>query len=309
MVPRVVLDCDTGIDDALALVYLAALDHAGEIDLVGITTTSGNVEAQQCAHNSAYILDLCGMGSSVPIAIGQEQPLVVPLITTPETHGSKGLGYVDTPHMGTFSYDWQKIWDESDADHLIVTGPATNIASYKAAYAHKAQITLMGGSYLYPGNTTPTAEWNTWVDPHAAKKLFASAQTPITVCSLEITEQFLFNPTYWASCEKILLKKNKTELAQVLSDALRFYYEFHESVGVGYCAQIHDLLSVMIALSTIPYSARLVSVDVEADSPLMRGTTVADYSNIWKKQPNANLITRVDVDAAYREFARALYYF
>ena len=160
----------------------------------------------------------------------------------------------------------------------------------------------MGGSYLYPGNTTPTAEWNTWVDPHGAKQAFAQATNPITVCSLGVTERFTINPQ---TLNTLIDALGTTPIAAYLPEMLRFYFEFHDSQGEGYLAQIHDLLTVMIALGKIPFSTRKVTVDVEADSELMRGTTVADLRGHWGRQANALLVDDVDVDAAHAELLRA----
>ena len=96
----VLIDCDTGIDDALALIYLAGLAAAGEVQLRAVTTTAGKVDVTQTALNSAHILRLCGL-PDVPVVAGVPTPLVVPLVTTPETHGSHGLGYVIPPETST----------------------------------------------------------------------------------------------------------------------------------------------------------------------------------------------------------------
>ena len=299
MIP-VLIDCDTGIDDALALLYLAALHHEGEIEFVGATTTAGNVDVTQTAINTRWVLDQCGL-KGVPVAAGQEAPLEVPLTTTPETHGEFGLGYInpDTQHVG--QEDWQSLWRNAMSEHadlrLIVTGPATNLATFTAV-----KTPLMGGSYLYPGNTTPTAEWNAWVDPHAARKAFAQADEPITVCSLGVTEKFTLNPE---TLNKLIDALTDAPIAKFLPEMLRFYFEFHESQGEGYLAQIHDLITVMIALDRIPFASREVTVDVEADSELMRGTTVADLRGHWNRKANALLVSDVDIAAAHAELLRA----
>ncbi|HHT60095.1 nucleoside hydrolase [Corynebacterium stationis] len=300
MIP-VLIDCDTGIDDALALIYLAALHHEGEVKLVGATTTAGNVDVQQTAVNTRWVLDKCGLGN-VPVVVGEPVPLQVPLTTTPETHGEFGLGYTNPGAQDISRDSWQDIWrkaiDQYADLQLIVTGPATNLATF----GHVQNTTLMGGSYLYPGNTTPTAEWNTWVDPHGAKQAFAQAKDPITVCSLGVTERFTINPQTLNTLTDAL---GNTPIASHLPEMLRFYFEFHDSQGEGYLAQIHDLLTVMIALGKIPFSTRKVTVDVEADSELMRGTTVADLRGHWARKANALLVDDVDVDAAHAELLRA----
>lgn len=297
----VVLDCDTGIDDAIALVYLAALHKQGQINLLAVTTTAGNVDVTTTARNSRFLLDACGL-ESIPVAAGEPVPLVVPLVTTPETHGPHGLGYWEAPADvdARVEDDWQRVWDPEA--HLIVTGPATNLAHYARGHRFPQQVTLMGGAYHYPGNTTPTAEWNSWVDPHAASEVFAHTPTPITICSLGVTEQMLIGPGELHELTGIL---GAHPLAAVLTEALRFYFEFHQAQGEGYQAQIHDLLTCMIALGRIPFEATQTVVDIECDSPLMRGTTVADFKGHWQRRPNARLVTDADIDAAHDELRRA----
>lgn len=289
---KVLLDCDTGIDDALALVYLALRHKAGEIELVGVTTTAGNTTAKQAAVNTKYVLELCGV-TDVPVASGSPQPLEVDLVTTPETHGDYGLGYVVPPET-LVDANWQRLWRQ-DHDHLIITGPATNAALCDSP----AQKTIMGGAYLYRGNTTPTAEWNSWVDPHAAAEFFA--RNTATVCSLEVTEQFTVDPD---RLDAIITALQPLPIADQLGEMLRFYFEFHEAQGEGYLAQIHDLLTCMIALNAIESEGVSVTVDVEKREGLTRGTTIADFRNHWGRPHNAHLIQRVDIAAAHAEFLR-----
>lgn len=300
MIP-VLLDCDTGIDDALALTYLAALHHAGEIRLCGVTTTAGNVTGQQAARNTRWVLDNCLL-AEVPVLSGLPGPQQVPLVTTPETHGDHGLGYLDPGPTPAPKGEWRELWRTALAEHaelkLIITGPATNLADFGAVH----DTTLMGGAYLYPGNTTPTAEWNSWVDPHAAKQAFAAATAPVTVCSLGVTERFTLDPD---SLQKLTDALGQTPIAAYLPELLRFYFEFHRAQGEGYLAQIHDLLTCMIALDKIPFEAMVTTVDVEAGSELLRGTTVADLRGQWNRPANARLIRDADIDAAHAELLRA----
>lgn len=304
----VLLDCDTGIDDAMAIIYLAALHRAGEIKLQAVTTTAGNVDSVQTAINTKHILKLCGI-DDVPVAVGEAAPVKVELVTTPETHGPHGLGYVTAPEDLRETLDprpWQEIWKDTltrlPDTQLIVTGPATNLAMYLRDNPKPDNVTLMGGTYQYPGNTTATAEWNTWVDPHAAKEVFA-ADLNITVCALQVTEGFTVNPKSVQKYQDIL---GKAAIAEILEPILRFYFEFHDSVGEGYLAQIHDLLTCMIALCKVNFDAIDVAIDVEADSELMRGTTVADYKNHWQRPQACHLVTEVDYSMAHAEFETSL---
>ena len=124
------------------------------------------------------------------------------LTTTPETHGDTGLGYAQAPERHV-EHDWDALWIDSiergtDDLHLIVTGPLTNLAAFAHAhpqhFAKLKHITVMGGAVNYPGNTTPSAEWNFWVDPHAAADVFAMTPVPITLCSLGVTERMVLKP-------------------------------------------------------------------------------------------------------------------
>ncbi|MDO5511930.1 nucleoside hydrolase [Corynebacterium sp.] len=313
----VLIDCDPGIDDTLALLYLAGLHRAGEIELVGVTTTAGNTTAEQAAGNARWVLDK--MLIDVPVLPGRPHPASTPLVTTPETHGPTGLGYLDVPAATASAASaaadgegWAGMWagnvDKHPDLHLIVTGPLTNLDAFRTShpehYARIAKITVMGGAVNYRGNTTPTAEWNFWVDPHAAAGVFEHPPTAkVTLCSLEVTERFLIDPPRLASLVDALAGH---PMAEHLPDILRFYFEFHEAQGEGYQAQIHDLLTCMIALRAIAFEDISTTIAVEAHSELLRGTSVADLRGHWDRSHNARLVTDVDIDAAHREFLRAV---
>lgn len=307
---RVILDCDPGIDDTFALIYLAAQNHAGELELDCVTTTAGNVGAEQCAQNAAWVLGQCGL-ATVPVAAGLPGPLKLPLTTTPETHGDTGLGYVSAPARHV-EHDWAMLWVDAidrgtDDLHLIVTGPVTNLAAFARLhpehFAKLRHITVMGGAVNYPGNTTPTAEWNFWVDPHAARELCGATPAPITLCPLNVTERMLLTPE---RLEGVVGKLGQTPIAAHLPDITRFYFEFHEEVGEGYQAQIHDLLTVLVALDDAPGTHLTpATIDVEADSELMRGTVAADLRGMWERDPNARILTGADIDGAWAAFERA----
>lgn len=282
--------------------YLAALHRAGEVELCGVTCTAGNTTAAQAAINSRYVLRRCGI-TDIPVVAGEQAPLAVDLVTTPETHGPTGLGYLSAPQEpqpagGYGEGTWRDLWGRFPRAQVIVVGPATHLA----LWGDREKTALMGGAYLYPGNTTPTAEWNSWVDPHAAKRAFAQAGAPITVCSLGVTERFLLDP---ASLDALITALGDADIAEDLPELLRFYFEFHQEQGQGYVAQIHDLFTCMIALGTVASRGRLTRIDVEERSPLLRGTTVADLRNHWGLPPNALLIEDADASAAHRELLRA----
>lgn len=297
----VLIDCDPGIDDTLALLYLAALHHLSEIDLCGVTTTAGNTTVTQAAGNARWVLDQLRIDA--PVLPGQPAPAAVPLVTTPETHGPTGLGYLEVPAASdddTWPDMWARAIDEHPDLHLIVTGPCTNLAAFRQSHpdhhARLRHITVMGGAVGYRGNTTPTAEWNFWVDPHAAADALTHAPAPITLCSLEVTEQFLIDPP---RLDRLVSDLGPAPIAKHLPEILRFYFEFHQAQGEGYQAQIHDLLTCMIALETVRYGQRGVQVDVDTQGE-RRGTSFETPGAV-----NTRLVTSADIDGAHAELTRA----
>lgn len=371
----VVADVDTGIDDALALVYLYRLHLAGRIDL-SVTTSAGNCTADDAARNSAEVLRVAaeqwgpsalgrhrsqrGAGSDgvIPkITIGAANPRVLPLVTTPETHGPRGLGYwlgeagdarrtqtgespgkaevSFAPGGGTPSGTAAAAvahWADAQPTHLLVCGPATNLAwavEHAPEVLRGCQVVIMGGAFGYPGNTTPVAEWNAWVDPHALKHALQhwpeGALLPV-IAPLNMTEQVLLDPETlrnWVHALDTGQEAGRQAdrhgdregtqavslLGQLLIAAVEFYFEFHEQVGVGYQAQIHDLAAAMVLLEDVDFVARGFHVDVEADSELTRGATLAfDPKPPFGPQltPNARVLESLDAAGVLERFGELL---
>ncbi|HSU48002.1 MAG TPA: nucleoside hydrolase [Arthrobacter sp.] len=327
--PAYLLDVDTGIDDALALAYLAALP---DTEFVAVTATPGNVEADQVARNTLALLELCGR-PGVQVAVGARKPLSIPLLTTPETHGPQGIGYAVLPEpAGRISpRNAVDLWIEHARARpgeltALITAPLTNFALALRKEPELpdllAKVVIMGGAFYHQGNTTPTAEWNTHVDPHAAKEVYAAyrgrplEKLPI-VCSLDTTERMELHPAHVralaqaaGAAEPELVLAEQPEglrsssgniLIRHLSDALRFYFEFHRLYDQGYLAHVHDFFAAGVAAGTLEYTARPATVDVETNSPLLAGTTVADFRGLWGKAPNARIVSSNNPEQAFRE--------
>ncbi|MDO4927595.1 MAG: nucleoside hydrolase [Corynebacterium sp.] len=287
--PVIVADVDTGIDDSLALTYLAHLHARGEIEL-RVTTSAGNCTSAQAACNSRYILDLCGV--DIPVQAGAAQPVEVDLVTTPETHGPYGLGYAKVPDQYALADSLASppnakaaVQSWGGADGILLAGPATN-AAWAATYAPEilstAQICIMGGSFDHPGNTTATAEWNAWVDPHALA-LLCDTQTAMIICGLNVTEHVELYPDRLARWATALKQVGKQQLAAVLQDALRFYFEFHRDIAkLGYFAQIHDLAAAQILIGRVAYDVERTAVAV-ATAGELRGTTTTSSTGLPQK--------------------------
>lgn len=304
---RLVADVDTGIDDMLALIYLAGLHRAGEIELAAVTTTAGNTTVCQASRNSSWILGLCGCGD-VPVGAGYGAPLRVPLTTTPETHGEFGLGFARPPSAGA-AVDacgatgaapglWGLALDDADAPasaDLLVTGPLTTVARHVDLARRFGKVTVMGGAVDHPGNTTPTAEWNFWVDPDATAAVLG-AGLPLTLCPLDVTETVIVRP------EDVEAWALPGELGQVVRDALRFYFGFHRGQGIGYLAQVHDLLAAMVACGTVETSTeRIRLAAVEGDRGAVGRVDAGTGGG-----SEVGVVKQVDPHAVLAEFSRAL---
>src|SRR5450830_689154 len=175
----ILIDCDTGIDDSLALLYAVA---SPECELVAVTCTAGNVDAAQVAENTRAVLALAGR-SDVEVAVGRPTPLARELITTPETHGPRGIGYAELPPARapiSARYSPDLIVEEARRRPgeltLVTLAPLTNVALAVLREPELPRLlkrlVVMGGSYRSSGNTAPTTEWNVNVDPESAKIVF-----------------------------------------------------------------------------------------------------------------------------------------
>ena len=292
---KIAADVDTGIDDALALVYLSHWARAEGAELV-VTTSAGNCTATQAAANTLDVLRASGEVNP-QVVVGAAEPGGVALTTTPETHGPDGLGYhrtqAATPERGSAEAAvaaWQ------GAEKLLVAGPAMNLA-----HGYVGEVTLMCGAFHYPGNTTDTAEWNAWVDPHGLRDALRAMEAEgvrHTMCPLNVTERVVLQPARLQGWCAALRKQGRGQLAALLEDALRFYFEFHESVGD--CAQIHDLAAAMVMLGTVEYEVEACRVDVEVEGE-RRGTVTCRSDGAGMVGPT-RVLTGLDPEAVFAEF-------
>ncbi len=327
---RVILDVDTGIDDSLAILYACA---SPEIDLEAIACVAGNVPGRQVADNTRALLELAGRGE-VPVALGAERPLVKPLETTEETHGPHGIGHAELP-APTRALEAQDAADlivnaarrRPGTLHLITLGPMTNLAlaleREPRLPALLAGWTFMAGAFRVPGNTTPTAEWNVYVDPDAAKACLGawaaalvadpSVSRPLGM-GLDVTELARLLPadvTRLArragaeSADAAALESTAAPMLPVgtvatnpllrfVADSLRFYFEFHARHDGFYGAFIHDPFAVAAAIDRTLVATQPVSVDVETGPGLAHGMTVADWRGLSGHAANVDVATGGD---------------
>jgi purine nucleosidase len=308
-----IIDCDTGIDDSLALLYGAA---SPEMNLLAVTCVSGNVEARQVSENTRALLELVGRGE-VEVALGREVPLVRELMTTPETHGPRGIGYAELPPAEarvSLRHAADLIIEEArrrPGELLLITlGPLTNLA---VAVLREPELprmlrglVMMAGSYRSPGNTAPTSEWNVAVDPEAMQVVLHAFGQPGAAympkaLGLDVTERAKFEPHH---LERLMAVGGGTAnpVMRFIDDALRFYMEFHSTYDGFYGAHIHDALAVAAALDPQLVRYEAVPVDVELGGTLTTGETVTDWRRRWGKPPNLEVGVDADIPVFFDRF-------
>ena len=272
-------DCDTGIDDSLALAYLLA---SPEIALRGIGTVSGNTSAAQAARNTLGLLSLAGR-DDVPVAVGRHDFLTHGYDGgAPHVHGDDGVGGVTLPEPA------RAVEDGTAADLLIrlshehagslevlAVGPLTNLAAALAQDptlpARIARVTLMGGAALVPGNITALAEANIGNDPEAADAVFA-AGWPVVVVPLDVTMENVFEEAH-----RDLLAASGSPVARAVAAMLDFYMEFYRATYGRRCSALHDPLAAAIAVGRVrPTTAPAVPAVVDTTDGPGRGQTVFD---------------------------------
>jgi purine nucleosidase len=315
------LDVDTGIDDALALLYAVA---SPEADMVAVTCLSGNAEAADTARNTLGVLELAGR-TDVEVAIGRRVPLVRPLEITPETHGAHGIGYAELPEPAravSKRYGPDVIVDEASRRPgklvLVTLGPLTNLALALRTEPGLPRLlrrwVAMGGAFTVPGNTTPTAEWNIHCDPEAAHACFAAWQAAVDedptipralVMGLDVTEQARLLPDDLAVLTVSADGSSDprvTALAAFLDGALRWYFEFHARYDGFYGAFVHDPFVVAAALDPSLVTTVGYAVDVDTAGGAADGLTIADRRGIWGRRPNVDVAVAADAEAFLRRF-------
>ena len=303
MAPRpIIIDCDPGQDDALML--FLALASPEELDVLGITTVAGNVPLELTQRNGRLICEMAGK-LDAHVYAGCARPLVRELVTAENVHGKSGIDGVEiyepkvplqAQHGVDFIVDTLMSADDESIT-LVPTGPFTNIAAAfvkePACIAKVDEIVLMGGGFREGGNVTPAAEFNVYVDPHAAHVVFTCGR-PITAMSLDVTHQALTTPARLASISQI-----GTPLAQSVCSMLEFYDRHDIAKYGGDGGPLHDPCTIAFLLQPDLFAGKDVHVAVETHSELTMGATVVDYWGTTGNPPNANWIHTVNADGFF----------
>ena len=291
---KIILDCDPGHDDAIAL--LLAGRHP-EIELLAVTTVAGNQSVEKTTLNALKVCSLAGI--EVPVAMGMERPLVRPARFAPDIHGESGLDGPQLPEpviepVRQHAVDLLiELLMASDGDiTLVPTGPLTNIAvamRKEPAIIEKIKaISLMGGA-IGLGNTTPAAEFNIWCDPEAAAVVFACGR-PILMVPLEVTHQALATPEV---IER--LRAVKRPVATLAADLLVFFAESYRSVFGFSSPPVHDPCAVAAVIEPAIVRSHSMHVEIETEGILSVGRTMCDVYGTMQQPANARVGYDLDV--------------
>ena len=292
----IVLDCDPGHDDAIALLLALA---SPELELLGVTTTYGNQTLEKTTGNALRVLELVER-TDVAVAAGAERPLERELVVASHVHGESGLdgpalppprGKPHVDHAVACISEWIRQVERPVT--LVATGPLTNVARYLAEHGSDGieRIVVMGGA-IAEGNYTPAAEFNVWCDPEAAAAVFRSG-LDVTMMGLDVTHQALLG----SSVESRL--RGAGRVGSFVADLNVYFTQYHRETYGWEGAPIHDAVAVASVIRPELVETRHRNVEVELESELCRGRTVVDLWRRTDRSPNAHVGVDLDADGFF----------
>lgn len=290
MIP-VLIDCDPGHDDAVALVLAFG---CGKLDVLGVTTVAGNGTAADTHRNALRVMSV--IGRRVEVARGAEKPILRPLVTAARVHGESGLDgpvpfepTLESSRRTAFDLITETLLGAEGRTVVVATGPLTNVAIAllaRPAIADKIErIVLMGGA-ARDGNVTPAAEFNIATDPEAARIVFESG-IPVTMVGLDVTHEALVFP------DEVDRLRGTGRVGAFVGELMDFYSVFYRSQGFP-GNPVHDALAVASVFEPRVVKTRDLHVGIETRGELTCGRTVADFRGVTGKRPNARVALEVD---------------
>ena len=303
---KVIIDCDPGIDDSLAI--LLAL-NSPELEVLGLTICSGNVPASLGAKNALKALQMC-QRLDIPVYVGEEVPLERELVTAQDTHGEDGVGenfYEDVDakiNYGGVDFIIDTLKNNKDVS-IIALGPLTNIAKAimkdKKAFDNLDEFISMGGAFRIHGNCSPVAEFNYWVDPHGADYVYKNLSKKIHMVGLDVTRKIVLTPNIIEFISRL-----DKDMAKYITEITRFYIDFHwEQEGIIGCV-INDPLAVAYFIDRSLLKGFDSYVEVVHDGVAV-GQSIVDSFNFYKNEPNAHVLTEVDEKAFMKMFLKRIF--
>ena len=299
---KIIIDCDPGQDDVLNL--LLAMASPTELEILGVTTVAGNVPQKLTQRNTRIVCEIAKR-PDLKVYAGCERPMVRDLVTAENVHGSTGIDGVqvyDPKHPVQDQHAVDFIIEtlgaaEPESITLVPTGPLTNIAQAfvkdPSIVAKVSQIVLMGGAMREGGNSTPSAEFNIFVDPHAAEVVFDCGR-PLTVMGLDVTHQVL------ATSERVQrIRDIGSRAAIVAADMLDFFDRHDTEKYKSSGAPLHDPCTIAYLLQPELFTGKQCNVSIESQSELTMGHTAVDFWHVTSKPRNTNWIHLVDADGFF----------
>ncbi|MBX3568220.1 MAG: nucleoside hydrolase [Rhizobiaceae bacterium] len=298
---KIIIDTDPGQDDALAILLALA---SPELDILGITVVAGNVPLRLTLLNARKICELAGKPKT-RVFSGAVRPMVRDLVTAEEVHGQTGLNGpvlpeptmpVEAQHAVDFIVE-TLMREPPGTVTLCTLGPLTNIGLAlvkEPRIAERIQeIVMMGGGLFEGGNVTPAAEFNIYVDPHAAG-LVLKCGAPIVVMPLDVTHRALTTARRIAA-----LRDLGTAPAIASAEMLEFFERFDEGKYGTDGGPLHDPCVIAYLLRPQLFQGRYINVEIETTSELTMGMTVADWWGVSKRQKNATYMRDIDADGFF----------
>ncbi|MCB8878066.1 nucleoside hydrolase [Acidisoma silvae] len=299
---KLIIDTDPGQDDAFAI--LMALGAREALEVLGITTCAGNIPLALTQRNARQVLELAGR-PDIPVFAGCPRPMVKALETAERVHGDSGLDGCDLPQptmplQSEHAVAWmiRTLMAAAEGEITVCTlGPMTNLAVAMVMEPRIVprirEVVLMGGGFFEGGNTTPAAEFNIYVDPHAAHTVFTSG-VPLTMVPIDCTYQAKMTPEWLSE-----LRGLGTQTAVQAAGMAEFYQRYgNEKFGVtDYC--LHDPCVIGYLLAPHLFEGRDCHVAIELQSPKTIGMTIVDWWNVTKLAPNCRVLKKLDNSAFY----------
>ena len=287
MAEQIILDCDPGHDDAIALLLALA---SPEIELLGVTTVAGNQTLEKTTANAIRILEFSGR-TDVSVAAGADRPIVREPYVAKYVHGETGLDGPDLPPAQGAQADEHAVeflGRHADGATVVAVGPLTNVALMLARYpeARPRRIVLMGGS-IGLGNVTPAAEFNIWADPEAAARVFESG-LDVTMIGLDVTHQALMTK---ADAERL---RGTGRTGTLVAELWEFYNRFHSQTYGFDGSPIHDAVALAHVFRPNLVETEHRHVEIDCGSELCRGRTVVDLWRRTENEPNAHVGVEID---------------
>ena len=292
MSTKIVIDCDPGHDDAMAILLALA---SPELELIGVTTVAGNQTLDKVTRNALVTLEIAGR-ADIPVAAGADAPLARKLRTAAHVHGESGLDGPELPEpssapVAAHAADFLAELIEPGIV-LVPTGPLTNVAlmleRHPDVRERRERIVWMGGA-IAEGNVTPAAEFNVFVDPEAAAAVFASGIL-VTMIGLDVTHKALFGP---AHADRL---RDAGRAGRFVAELADFFLEFHRQRYRFDGAPIHDAMAVAHVIDPTLVETLPCNVEIETRSEFCDGRTVVDRWLVRDAPRNAAV--GIDVDAA-----------